>query len=214
MFAGMPDYSARLVQYMPPEAATVISQWINDSGCHFRISRDRTSKFGDYRPPYGRHGHRISVNQGLNPYAFLITTVHEFAHLKTWHEHQNRVKPHGHEWKANFKQLMYPFIDARLFPDDIHKALVYYMENPAASSCTDLTLFRKLKEYDTPKGGTKTIDQLPEDALFVIKNGRVFQKKERLRKRYRCVEVKTQRVYLFNPVAEVTLWNDGVEHEN
>jgi hypothetical protein len=28
---------------------------------------------------------------------------------------------------------------------------------------------------------------------------------ERLRKRYRCVEVSTKRVYLFSPVAEVEL---------
>jgi len=208
MFAAMPDYSAALSKYMPAEAASIVSQWINDSACRFRISRDRTSKFGDYRPPYGRHGHRISINQGLNPYAFLITTVHEFAHLKTWHEYKNRVKPHGQEWKTNFKRLMYPFIVARLFPDDIRKALTYYMENPAASSCTDLNLFRKLKEYDTPKSNTKTIDQLPEEALFVIKKGRIFQKKEKLRKRYRCIEVKTQRVYLFNPIAEVTPYRD------
>lgn len=199
----MPDYSAALSKYMPAEAAPVISQWINDSKCRFRVSRNRISKFGDYRPPHDGQGHRISVNQGLNPYAFLITTVHEFAHLKTWSVHRDWVKPHGQEWKANFKQLMHQFIEARLFPDDIHAVLIKYMENPAASSCTDLNLFRKLKEYDTKSSNTKTIDQLPEEALFTIKNGRIFQKKEKLRKRYRCIEVKTQRVYLFNPIAEV-----------
>ncbi len=203
MFAPMQDYSAQLGKYMPAPAAPTISRWINDSGCLFRISRSRTSKLGDYRPPYGGKGHRISVNHNLNPYAFLITTVHEFAHLKTWNAYKNKVKPHGPEWKSDFRELMRPFIQSGLFPDDIQQAIVRYLDNPAASSCTDLQLYRVLKRYDTTPAGVHTVEQLPEDTLFSLKNGRMFQKKERIRKRYRCIEVETQRVYLFSPVAEV-----------
>ncbi len=199
----MQDYSAQLRKYMPATAAPIISQWINDSQCLFRISRSRTSKFGDYRPPYQGQGHRISVNHNLNPYAFLITTVHEFAHLKTWNAHKNRAKPHGQEWKANFRQLMLPFMQSAIFPTDIQLALVNYMENPAASSCTDLHLFRILKRYDTASDGNLTVEQLPIDTFFSTKNGRIFQKKEKIRKRYRCIEVNTRRIYLFSPIAEV-----------
>jgi len=202
----MQDYSAQLRKYMPASAAPVISRWINDTGCLFRISRSRTSKFGDYRPPHGGKGHRISVNHNLNPYAFLITTVHEFAHLKTWRTYQSKVKPHGAEWKSGFRQLMLPFIQSGTFPDDIQQAIVRYLDNPAASSCTDLQLFRVLKRYDTSAKPVHTVEQLPENAMFTLKNGRIFQKKERIRKRYRCIEVKTQRVYLFSPVAEVAGW--------
>ncbi len=199
----MRDYSATLSKYMPALAAPTISRWINDSGCLFRISRSRTSKFGDYRPPQGGHGHRISVNHNLNPYAFLLTTVHEFAHLKTWNVHKNKVKPHGSEWKHHFRLLMRPFIQAGVFPEDIQMAVVNYLNNPAASSCTDLTLFRILKRYDIPENSVHTVEQLPDDTLFSLKNGRIFQKKEKIRKRYRCIEVKTKRVYLFSPIAEV-----------
>ncbi len=199
------DYSAQLSKYMPTPAAGVVSRWIHDSGCLFRISRSRTSKFGDYRPPYNGYGHRISVNHNLNPYAFLITTVHEFAHLATWNAHKNRVKPHGTEWKANFKRLMKPFIMSGIFPGDIQLAIIKYMDNPAASSCTDLHLFRILKQYDAKPNHAYTVEQLQENAIFSLQNGRIFQRKEKIRKRYRCIEVKTQRVYLFSPVAEVTV---------
>jgi len=194
---------------MPASAAPIISRWINDSGCLFRISRNRTSKLGDYRPPHDGKGHRISVNHNLNPYSFLITTVHEFAHLKTWNAYRNKVKPHGREWKSDFRELMRPFIQSGLFPDDIQHAIVRYLDNPAASSCSDLQLFRVLKRYDMPGGPTQTVEQLPENTLFTLKNGRIFQKKEKIRKRYRCIEVKTRRVYLFSPVAEVK----AVDHE-
>lgn len=201
----MHDYSLQLRKYMPASAAPVISRWINDSQCVFRISRNRTSKFGDYRPPYAGNGHRISVNHNLNPYAFLVTTVHEFAHLKTWNAYKHRVKPHGPEWKVSFRQLMAPFIQSGTFPDDIQHAIINYLENPAASSCTDLQLFRVLKRYDAESDLAHTVEQLPEDTIFTLKNGRVFQKKEKIRKRYRCIEVKTQRIYLFSPIAEVTV---------
>ena len=203
MFALMRDYSAQLSKYMPASAAPVISRWINDSGCQFRISRSRASKLGDYRPPYGGKGHRISVNHNLNPYAFLITTVHEFAHLKTWNTYKNKVKPHGPEWKADFRELMRPFIQSGLFPDDIQQAIVRYLDNPAASSCTDLGLYRVLRRYDATETSAHTVEELPENTVFALKNGRTFQKKEKIRKRYRCIEVATQRTYLFSPVAEV-----------
>lgn len=203
MFVPMQDFSEQLRKYMPASAAPVISRWINDSGCVFRISRSRTSKLGDYRPPHGGKGHRISVNHNLNPYAFLITTVHEFAHLKTWNTYKNKVKPHGPEWKSDFRQLMRPFIQSGMFPNDIQQAIVRYLDNPAASSCTDLQLYRTLKRYDVPGEPVQTVEQLPANTMFALKNGRVFQKKEKIRKRYRCIEVKTQRVYLFSPIAEV-----------
>ena len=209
MFATMQDYSVQLRKYMPASAAPIISQWINDSGCLFRISRSRTSKLGDYRAPHNGKGHRISINHNLNPYAFLITTVHEFAHLKTWNTYKDKVKPHGPEWKSGFRQLMNPFIQSCLFPDDIQQAIVRYLDNPAASSCTDLHLHRILRRYDIPDELVQTVEQLSENTTFALKNGRVFQKKEKIRKRYRCIEVKTQRVYLFSPVAEVMV----VEHE-
>ncbi|MXV16961.1 SprT-like domain-containing protein [Hufsiella ginkgonis] len=195
-----------LSRYLPPDAAPLIARWIDYFNCEFKVSRSRNSKYGDYRPPYQGKGHRISVNYNLNPYAFLVTTVHEFAHLHTWNEHKFKAKPHGTEWKSNFKRMMRPFFDKEIFPQDVKRAIVGYLENPAASSCTDLTLFRTLRNYDvkkTAEAAMITVEKVKANSLFKMKNGRVFRKEGLIRKRYRCVEVKTGLVYLFNPVAEV-----------
>ncbi len=191
-----------LQRYMPAEAAPVIAHWIDYFQCEFKVSRSRDSKYGDYRPPYGSSGHRISVNYNLNAYAFLVTTVHEFAHLQTWNEHKHRAKPHGSEWKVNFKKMMQPFFEKNIFPDDVQKAIVKYLGNPAASSCTDLNLFKTLKRYDASTGMV-AVESLPVKSVFKLKNGRVFRKEERIRKRFRCVELATGLVYLFSPIAEV-----------
>lgn len=193
---------------MPPEAAPLIARWIDYFKCEFKISRNRNSKFGDYRPPFGGKGHRISVNYDLNPYAFLVTTVHEFAHLHTWNEHKQKAKPHGAEWKANFKKMMQPFFDKDIFPIDVKMAITRYLNNPAASSCSDLNLYRSLRLYDPVKEDIVTVEKLPAKALFKLKDGRTFRIEEKLRKRYKCVEINTKRVYLFSPVAEVELVQD------
>lgn len=197
------DYSKQLSKYMPEKAAPIISAWIIDSGCLFRIARSRKTKLGDYTAPFRGQPHKISVNHDLNPYAFLITTIHEFAHLKTWQQFKNRVKPHGTEWKNHFKHLMDPFLQLNIFPPDVLEAITQYMNNPAASSCTDLNLYRTLRKHDSHKETIETVESIADNAFFIIKGGRLFQKKEKLRKRYKCLEINSNRMYLFHPVAEV-----------
>lgn len=200
----MTDFSKQLSKYMPAAAAPIISAWINDSACRFKVARSRRTKLGDYTAPFQGEPHKISVNHDLNPYAFLITTVHEFAHLKTYQQHKNKVKPHGVAWKNNYKMLMAPFIQADIFPEDILHAIVNYMENPAASSCTDLNLYRVLKNHDLQVSDTITLESIAEGTQFSIKGGRTFQKMEKLRKRYKCMELSSNKMYLFHPIAEVT----------
>ncbi|TYP93111.1 hypothetical protein BC792_11412 [Sphingobacterium allocomposti] len=199
----MVDFSEQLSKYMPAPAAPIVSAWIRDTGCLFRISRSRKSKLGDYMPPYRGAPHRISVNHDLNPYAFLITTIHEFAHLKTYQEFGNRVRPHGVEWKRNYKKLMAHFLQLQIFPADILQAVEQYMENPAASSCSDLHLFRALSMYDTNRRTGPTVESIPQGGIFAIRGGRIFQKIEKLRKRYKCVELETSHMYTFHPTVEV-----------
>jgi hypothetical protein len=100
--------------------------------------------------------------------------------------------------------MMRPFFDASIFPPDVKLAIVKYLENPAASSCTDLNLFRILKEYDRKAEGVLCVENIEMKALFSIKGGRIFRKESLVRKRYRCVEIKTGAVYLFPPLAEVS----------
>lgn len=193
-----------LAQYLPEQAAPIIAKWIDYFQCEFKISKNRATKLGDYRHPFKGNGHKISVNNDLNPYAFLVTTVHEFAHLLTYNNHKNKVKPHGTEWKNNFKRMMKPFFELNIFPTDIHHTITNYLNNPAASSCTDLTLARALKKYDNNVTTTR-VEEIPVNTVFALKDGRKFKKGERVRKRYKCLCLDNGNVYLFNPLAEVLL---------
>jgi SprT protein len=192
-----------LAKYIPEQAVPLISEWILQFNFKLKIKKSRQSKYGDYRPPLPGLNHQITINQDLNPYAFLLTLVHEIAHLQTQERFGNRVKPHGMEWKDSFKELMRPFMRMNIYPEDVYNAIVGYMKNPAASSCSDDNLLRTLKRYDKPSDLVH-LETLPLNALFIY-NERYFIKGQKIRKRYKCLEKDARHVYLFAGLAEVKL---------
>ena len=186
---------------MPGAAVPLILEWLTGSNVQLHITRSRTTKLGDYRSPYGVKYHKISVNHDLNKYQFLLTLVHELAHLKTFEAFKNRVKPHGKEWKANFQDLMQPFLNEDVFPDDLLPVVRKYMANPS-STTSNSALLEGMRKYDGPKDYF-TLDELPMDSLFRIHNGVVFKKVEKLRKRYKCLRLDNKRIYLVSPLMKV-----------
>jgi hypothetical protein len=196
-----------LAEYLPPATFLPVASYLQQYKVHLTITRERKSILGDYRNAHSNQNHRISVNGNLNTWSFLITLLHELAHLLTFEKYGNRVQSHGREWKTLFGQLLAQFIKSKVFPADIEKELLSTLHNPGASSCAEESLMRVLKRYDEKKEGQKLVEEIPANGLFKMKDGRTFKKGEKLRKRYRCEEVGTKRVYLFSPVFEVELVN-------
>jgi SprT protein len=194
---------ATLNDYLPPGTYEPVLHYLQQYGVHLTVARERKSILGDYRHRIGSQTHRISVNGNLNTYSFLITLLHELAHLLTFERYGNRVAAHGSEWKKGFGQLLAQFIEHGVFPDDIRTALLRSLANPAASSCADETLLRTLKNYDKGANRLVFVDAIPEGAYFKTTDGRVFQRGPKLRKRFKGVEVATGRLYLFSGVYEV-----------
>lgn len=192
-----------LSHFIPQEVVPLMLRWINFFEAELKITHGRQTKLGDYRSPYMGSRHRISINNNLNKYAFLTTLVHEFAHLSCWNKHKNTVKPHGEEWKDEFRRAMRPVFELEIFPADVKIALENYLKNPKAASCSDAGLLRTLRKYDNELETGVAVEQLPMATIFAMKNGRVFKKQEKIRKRYRCIELSTKSIYLFNPLAIV-----------
>ena len=115
--------------------------------------------------------HRISINGNLNKYAFLITLLHELAHLFTFELYGNKVYAHGKEWKNEYSKILARFLLKKIFPPDIEKTLLLSIQNPAASSCGDEKLLRVLHRYDTNREGVLLVESLPMNSLFKIKGG-------------------------------------------
>ena len=193
-----------LQQYLPPGTAEAVVQYLQHYHVHLTIARERKSILGDYRHRTHDHHHRISVNGNLNTFSFLITLLHELAHLLTFEQYSNRVMAHGSEWKKIYAGLLKQFLLHKVFPADIEHELLRSLKDPAASSCAEEGLIRILRKYD-PVNGHKLVEEIPIQGFFMTNDGRVFQKGAQLRKRFKCKELKTGREYLFSPVYEVEI---------
>lgn len=199
-----------LIKYLPEGTENVVMSYFEQYKVRFKIVKPRKTKLGDFRVSPDSIIPEITVNGNLNKYSFLITTVHEFAHLKTYLEHKFRVSPHGKEWKDNFIQLMLPIIDLRVLPADITNALIQSFVNVKASSCTDVKLHRVLKNYDDFNSNEILLEELSKNSTFVLGN-QVFQKGNLRRTRYLCEEIGTQKKYLINALAIVKLAKNNEE---
>jgi SprT protein len=192
-----------LSDYLPAGSETYVIAFIKQYKVHLTITRERKSILGDYRSATHSKNHRISVNGNLNQYAFLITFLHELAHLLTFEQYAHRVPPHGQEWKTIYGQVLADFLQHKIFPEDIEQEIMRSLRNPAASSCAEENLMRILRRYDPVKEGVKLVEDIAEGALFKIHAERIFRKGEKIRKRYKCLEVKTGKLYLFSGVFAV-----------
>ena len=189
------------LDFIPAEAQPMINAILSNDKLVVKVKSERKTKHGDYRQlPGGKH--QITINANLNPYRFLITLIHEIAHFEAFNTYGRFIKPHGKEWKQTFQHLMLPFLRPDIFPLELLPLLAQHFKNPKASSDTDTQLALALKRFNEINDKTYVFEVSLNQA-FKLYNGRVFKRGNKRRKRYECVEVKTGKLYLFNPNAEV-----------
>ncbi|MEC7173948.1 MAG: sprT domain-containing protein [Bacteroidota bacterium] len=197
----MRDPLSNIENFIPTASIPLLSKYLVHWEVNLVVTRKRLTKHGDFRAlPKG--GHQITVNEMPNPYRFLITTVHEIAHLITYKDFGVGIKPHGKEWKHTYRKIMLPFLISEIFPQELLKILQLHFRNPKASSDTDTKLTLELNKFD-PENKKNYIFELEDGSVFEIHNGRRFIRGKKRSKRYECREVNGKRHYLFSPHAQV-----------
>jgi SprT protein len=188
-------------RFVPKKAVAYCSKLYDYFGFEFKIKKSRQTKLGDYRYNRRSDKHTITINNDLNPYAFLVTYVHEVAHLVTFKEHGRKASPHGNEWKVNFTKAMQPILTEDVFPPKVLLALQNYFKNPKASSCSDPILYNVLRQFDPPDN-LVPLSKMSMGSIFSF-NGKTFKKLEKKRTRSVCLEIETNKKYLISEIAAV-----------
>ena len=193
-----------LSKYLPNDFVPYISELIMQSDVKFKIVAPRRTKLGDFKAKGDKNNKsQITINGDLNPYAFLITTLHELAHLYTFNKYKYKVRPHGREWKKEFSILLNPVLMHDALPKELKIALEKSIQNLKASSCSDIHLLRALKKYE-PSKRTVTLEELDENTRFSI-NKKTYLKGKLRRTRYLCKEMSSGKSYLIHALAEVNV---------
>ena len=200
--------SATLKKYLPEDAIPLAAEWFKAYKFHLRITKSRSTKFGDFRPAQKGKPNRISVNGDLNKYHFLITFTHEAAHAACWEKFKGKVLPHGKEWQSIYADFLLRVLNTVNLPEELIAALNAHLKSPKASSCSDPSLFKIIKNYDTKSEGLIYLENVDVGELFTINGRRNFRKGKKRRTRYECEELKSRRLYLVSGHAEVKILDE------
>jgi hypothetical protein len=187
-------------KFVPEAAVSYCNKLYEKLGFEFKIKKARQTKLGDYRYDHNIDRHIISINNDLNAYSFLVTYLHEVAHLMAFRKHGNLIMPHGVEWKKCFMEVAQPMLNSKVFDERVLHVLIKYFKSPKASSCSDPTLYNVLKKFDTEHSIQLKDIAIGEQFSF---NKREFKKLEKKRTRSVCLELKTGRKYAIAEIAEV-----------
>lgn len=192
-----------LAKHLPENALELFITYINEHPINLKITNARSTKLGDFKAPFRGQPARISVNGDLNPYSFLITLIHEVAHWVIWEKHKSfrNIKPHGKEWKNEYKALMEPYLTNSIFPEPLFSVYRKHMLNPKASSSSDIHLMKELKKLDL-RADQPILADLNLGAEFQFR-GSNFQIMKKNRTRFLCQEKRSKRNFLIHAMAEV-----------
>ncbi len=185
-------------QCLPAPAVDYCRRLKQHYGFVFRVVRPRRTRLGDFRVLPGGQT-QITVNSNLNPFAFLITYVHEVAHADVQQRYKRRVQPHGKAWQTAFGRLMQPLLTETVFPPAILKPLTAYLMRPSATTSANSALMQALRladpqpHSDQPPGQLLLSD-VPEGQSFLFAK-KTFVRGTLRRTRIVCKEVTSGKLY-------------------
>lgn len=184
-----------LHKHVPEKAVGYCFLLWKEKPFHLKLTKSRQTKIGDFTCRNDAAHPRITLNHDLSPFTFLITYLHEVAHLHVYLQFGHRVEPHGEHWKKSFQKLLDPVLTPEIFPETILSPLLQHRQNPKASSFADAVLTKALRKFDKNGQHIVVLSDLPEGSTFQL-HGRYFTKGTLRRTRILCKEVKSKRQYL------------------
>lgn len=193
-----------LLEYIHPKSVDKVESLAKELHVRIIVSNPSRSRLGVFIPKSNDFS-IIRINNNLNEYNFLITLIHELAHASVWRKFGRKAKPHGEEWKYEFKNMMLPFLNPTFFTKNILKYLSKHLLNPSSSTVTDVSLFETLQQYDNVQ--KITINNIKDGDKFKMINGKEFERICKLRKHYKCMEIPTKKLYRISPFTEVIVIN-------
>jgi len=187
-----------LEKYLPQNTRAYLKKWFSDYYIHIKITRDRSSKLGDYRKLPDK-SHEITINSTLSPQLFFFVLTHELAHLIAFEKYGRRISPHGNEWKVTFREMLLESIE--VYEEELKPIIIKFSKSPKANfmASPDLVKFFHAGNEDD---NFCYIEEIEKGDFFVYQNQKYLQE-GLIKKNYLCKNLVTGRKYSFKPLARV-----------
>ncbi len=191
-----------IAPFLPtPSVLPLIEEWVRAYTFELKITRPRSTKLGDFRPPRPGQVAKLTLNGNLGPYQFLTTLTHEIAHLIAWERYGRKAMPHGKEWKMIFSTMLRELEEYCEWPIAYSTALKKHAKSPKSAVGGDPLLQQTILQLDGMGDQLLLQELVPGDA-FTFKN-RAFTFKEKRRTRALVVELSTKRQFTIPLVARI-----------
>ena len=185
-----------LENFLPVYTLPFLKIWFGEYHCHLKITKNRNSKLGDYRKLPDKT-HQITINGTLEPQLFFFVLTHELAHLLAFEKYGRKISPHGEEWKSTFREMLIESIE--IYKEDLKPIIKKFSKSPKANFMASPEL---VKYFHKDEEGFSFVEDLEIGTQFMFKE-ETYIIKEKIKKRYLCKNLSSNREYLFKSVAKV-----------
>lgn len=187
-----------LEKYLPDNTLPHLKSWFGAYSIHIKITKGRNSKLGDYRKMPDK-SHQITINSTLQPQLFFFVLTHELAHLLAFEKYGNRISPHGAEWKNTFRIMLLESFS--IYEENLKPIILKFSKSPKANfmASPDLVRYFHIEDYEDE---TSYIEDLIPGEKFCYKK-QIYIIEEKRKKNYLCLNLNTQKKYIFKPLARV-----------
>ena len=194
-----------LKKYIPKNSEDIYLRILSENKFRLIIKNPRQTKYGDFRPSHNNKPATITINNNLCEAQFHLTFLHEIAHLIAWNKYKNKIKPHGQEWFYEFKLLLKESLENNIFSKEIEHAIIkcFFLKQNYNNNC--IAIKKAIKAENSTD--ILTIENIPENTVFTLKNNKQFLKEKKRRVKYLCTETKSKKKYLVHELAEILPFN-------
>lgn len=179
------DWFMGLAPFLPAGSLEVIGEWLRVDNLSIKLTSGRGQRLGAYkREASGMQ--TILLNRNQDPYSFLITLVHEIAHMQARKLYGRHVQPHGLEWKQTYSRLIIKAAAIPSLPADICAMMAEIARSPESRHYGKISVSKVLLKYSTKAEPGELLCDIPPGTRFRMPDGKVYIKGEKIRTRYRC----------------------------
>jgi hypothetical protein len=112
----------------------------------------------------------IRVSSQYTGVRYFLTLTHEIAHLLAWMRYSTNIKPHGKEWKDEYRSFVLRFMSKGYFTTAIEHAIIIHMANPPYCAKLHTELMKVLNPGYVP------VKELRRGKTFRLSDNHVYVK--------------------------------------